>query len=636
MQPTFALPPTNVGAPHFRLSPLSQTLISLGMVSTSEAMLAQRSSRITGQRLADVYGHRYSISSLTLVTVFAELYGCQIVDPTRHTIDSDALKLFGAQSALRMSVLPWRRLGKAMVILTDKPDQFLDHLPKLVAVFGAVRMGLTTSDQLHSTIIAHASTTMVHAAESKVPVDQSCRSWNARKAGIICATAAIGLSVAIYFAPAIVLAVFAAIAIALLVMTTFLKIAAMFVYHEHVSENLTPLTGALPRISIMIPLFRENEIADHLLSRLRDLNYPTELLDICLVLESDDSTTRNALGRAVLPTWIRPIIVPQGSLRTKPRALNYALDFADGDIIGVYDAEDAPESDQLLKVAARFANSDPKVACLQGVLDYYNDSSNWLTRCFTIEYASWFRVILPGLERLGLVVPLGGTTLFFRRKILEELGGWDAHNVTEDADLGVRLARAGYRTELINTVTQEEANGRAWPWVKQRSRWLKGYAITYAVHMRSPRKLWNDLGPRKFWGVHLLFGGTLIQFVLAPILWSFWLLPFGVHHPLLNFLSPAMFWALGATFFASEAVSLTVAWLALGQANKRWLWKWAFSLQLYFPLAAMAAYKGLAELVWKPFYWDKTMHGVLMPRARGWRGKFRASTSQPARRASIE
>ena len=145
------------------------------------------------------------------------------------------------------------------------------------------------------------------------------------------------------------------------------------------------------------------------------------------------------------------------------------------------------------------------MVCLQGILDYYNPRTNWLARCFTIEYAAWFRAMLPGLARLGFGVPLGGTTLFFRRDKLEELGGWDAHNVTEDADLGLRLARHGYKTELIDTVTQEEANCRALPWVKQRSRWLKGYAMTWAVHMRDPRRLWRELGPRGFIGVQPTF-----------------------------------------------------------------------------------------------------------------------------------
>ncbi len=219
-------------------------------------------------------------------------------------------------------------------------------------------------------------------------------------------------------------------------------------------------------------------------------------------------------------------------LTTKPRAMNYALDFCRGEIIGVWDAEDAPVKDQIEHVVSRFAQAPPEVVCLQGILDYYNPRTNWLARCFTIEYASWFRVVLPGIARMGLVVPLGGTTLFFRRDKLEELGGWDAHNVTEDADLGVRLCRAGYRTELIDTVTYEEANCRPWAWVKQRSRWLKGFMVTYLVHMRNPRQLLADLGPvavpRPF---RRFLSAPSAQFLLAPVLWSFWLILLGQATP---------------------------------------------------------------------------------------------------------
>src|SRR5690606_9418328 len=233
-----------------------------------------------------------------------------------------------------------------------------------------------------------------------------------------------------------------------------------------------------------------------------------------------------------LPEWMRVITVPRGTVKTKPRALNHALVYARGAIVGVYDAEDAPDPDQLMKVVSQFQRSGPEVACLQGVLDYYNPHTNWLSRCFTIEYATWFRLILPGIARLGLSVPLGGTTLFFRRSVLEELGGWDAHNVTEDADLGIRLARRGYRTELLDTVTGEEANCRAIPWIKQRSRWIKGYMMTWAVHMRQPALLWRQLGPRRFAGFQVMFLGSILQSLLAPLMWSFWILPFGLWHPL--------------------------------------------------------------------------------------------------------
>ncbi|MFT4917157.1 MAG: cellulose synthase/poly-beta-1,6-N-acetylglucosamine synthase-like glycosyltransferase, partial [Yoonia sp.] len=357
----------------------------------------------------------------------------------------------------------------------------------------------------------------------------------------------------------------------------------------------------------------EKAIASQLLDRIKLIDYPRDKLDICLVMEIDDETTREALRQTTLPTWLRPILVPKGTLKTKPRAMNYALDFARGSLVGVYDAEDAPAPDQLRKAARHFANRGDKVACLQGVLDYYNAPANWVTRCFTLEYAGWFRVGLPGLERLGLVVPLGGTTLFFRRNVLERIGAWDAHNVTEDADLGVRLARHGYRTELIATTTQEEANGRFWPWIKQRSRWLKGYAITYGVHMRDPGLLYRELGARRFWGFQILFAGTLSQFVLAPVLWSFWVMPFGIAHPMATYLQGWVLISVVGLFIISELTNMFVFALGVTKAKKMWLIRWIPTMHFYFPMAAVAAYKGFYELTCKPFYWDKTAHGILPP-----------------------
>lgn len=346
------------------------------------------------------------------------------------------------------------------------------------------------------------------------------------------------------------------------------------------------------------------------MQRLARLDYPEDRLDICLVIEEDDKLTQDTLARAALPRGMRQILVPEGTVRTKPRAMNYALDFCRGSIVGVYDAEDAPAPDQLRRVVARFRDRPPEVACLQGVLDFYNARTNWLSRCFTIDYATWFRIILPGIARMGLVIPLGGTTLFFRRAALDRLGGWDAHNVTEDADLGLRLARHGYRCELIDSVTEEEANCRAVPWIRQRSRWLKGYAMTWISHMRTPRKLLHDLGLLKFAGVQILFLGTLSTFLLAPLVWSFWLLPFGLPHPLAGLVPWWLFVLLGSALLLTEIVNIAAGALAVATPRHRWLIPWVPTMHFYHPLGAIASWKALVEMVVRPFYWDKTAHGI--------------------------
>jgi len=297
--------------------------------------------------------------------------------------------------------------------------------------------------------------------------------------------------------------------------------------------------------------------------------------------------------------------------------MNYALDFCEGDIIGIFDAEDAPDPDQITVVARHFQSAAPDVACLQGVLDYYNPRQNWLARCFTIEYATWFRIVLAGAARLGLPIPLGGTTVYLKRSALKQVGGWDAHNVTEDADLGIRLSRHGYRTILIPTVTREEANNRMIPWIKQRSRWLKGYIITYMVHMRRPFRLLRDLGLRKFLGFQFFFLTTILQFTLAPALWSFWLVCFGYGTPFLDAFPAEWIGGLVALFLLSELVSLAVGFVAVGRTRHEKLMQWVPMMIFYFPMGVFAVYKAWSELIFKPFYWDKTQHGLSEPDVPG-------------------
>lgn len=219
---------------------------------------------------------------------------------------------------------------------------------------------------------------------------------------------------------------------------------------------------------------------------------------------------------------------------------------------------------------------------------------------------------MPGIARLGLVVPLGGTTLFFKRNALERLGGWDAHNVTEDADLGVRLARHGYKTELLPTVTREEATSRVWPWVRQRSRWLKGFLVTYFVHMRDPIKLIRDVGFLRFLGLQTLFLASVSQFALAPLLWSFWVTIFGVTHPVEITLGHTMVIWLAGLFIATEIISLTLGFIATSGQGRRHLIPFVPTMMAYFCLGTLASYKAIWELVRTPFYWDKTQHGVTL------------------------
>lgn len=540
------------------------------------------------------------------------------LDLRRAPPDPFLVRAAGLDHCLASRCLPWRRIGGATVIAAVYPDRYEAERGRYEALFGPLMLALASEAELLAALdrLFPADTRL--RSECRVAEAESCRSWAGKgfQAGLI-GTFAFVAALALA-APAAAFLGLTALALAALAALTLLKAAACLAAHRRAGpeapRTVVPLhpPGWMrqPVVSLLVPLFREERIAEHLLARLARLKYPKALLDLCLVVESDDQVTRACLARTALPPHARVIVVPPGSVRTKPRALNYALDHCHGSIIGVYDAEDAPDPDQIALVVARFAAAPPEVACLQGRLSFYNARQNWMARCFTIDYAIWFAVVLPGIARLGLPVPLGGTTLFFRRETLEALGGWDSHNVTEDADLGIRLARRGYRTELIDSTTLEEANAWIWPWIKQRSRWLKGYAMTYASHMRAPRQLWRDLGPKGFLGFQVMFLGTLVQAALAPVLWSWWLISLGLPHPLTAAIGSSGVLAATGLLAMSEAVNLVLAVCALRRSGQRWLLPWVLTLNPYFMLATFAALRGLGELAYRPFFWDKTEHGL--------------------------
>lgn len=595
--------------------PLGQILMDMKAVDPGNMLKALALRERQDVRLGDILLAHGWVSETNLMAALANQWGARVLDLAADPPDARLADQLGPDFCLRENVVPWRRLGAATVLVTARPAEFGRLRDRLPEEYGPVIMALAPERVIHAALLAQRQTTLIRRAETRVTAEESCRTLDGRTAGAVAVGLIATLGALWVLSPTAAFLPLFFWAVLTLVLTAGLKALAFLSELRAVWRAAPsppgPALARLPIVSVMVPLFREDDIAPRLIARLGRLDYPKELLDILLVVEEEDHQTRTALARRRLPHWLRVVTVPDGPIRTKPRALNYALDFCRGSVIGVYDAEDAPDPGQLRAVVGRFAERGPEVACLQGILDFYNARHNWLTRCFTIEYAAWFRVMLPGLARLGLVVPLGGTTLFFRRSALEELGGWDAHNVTEDADLGLRLARHGYRTELIATVTEEEPNGRPLPWIRQRSRWLKGYAMTWAVHMRDPVKLWRQLGAKRFIGVQILFFGTLSQYVLAPVLWSFWGLAFGIGHPLDEQLPGWALPALATLFVASELLNLVVGIWAVRGKKHRHLMLWVATLHFYFPLGALASYKALWEAVRQPFYWDKTCHGML-------------------------
>ncbi|MCQ0971167.1 glycosyltransferase [Paracoccus sp. TK19116] len=609
------------------LRPLGQILLEEGAVREGDLLKATVLRRRQDARLGEILLAHGWVTEAALGKALSRQWRTSVIDLLATPPDPRLIDAAGAQFCLNRGIVPWRRLGGVTWVATSRPDEFDALIPSLPRAFGTVRMLICEAVQGQEAILATRRGQLIRQAEMRVPADQSCRSQDSKRTTRIAIAAIATAALAFTLMPIVTVALLTIWAIAAMLASTMVKISTLVaaVRGAHAQEleesrygkartAVPEFTGPLPVISVMVPLFRESDIAGRLVERLSRLDYPRELTDILLVVEERDDTTRDALRGAALPRWMRVVVVPEGPIQTKPRAMNFALNFCRGSIIGVWDAEDRPERDQLHRVARGFHAADPDVACLQGALDFYNPRTNLMARCFTIEYATWFRAYLPGLARMRLIVPLGGTTLFFRRDALDQVGGWDAWNVTEDADLGVRLVRHGWRTEIIPTTTDEEANCRPLPWIKQRSRWIKGFALTWAVHMRDPRRLWRELGPARFIGMQVQLFGSVSQQLLAPLLWSFWLLAFGLPHPLATSLSTMLggygVMTLVGIFIAAEAISIVASLWAVRGAKHRHLRLFVPLMHFYNVLACFAAWKAIYEVVTRPFYWDKTTHGV--------------------------
>ncbi len=367
----------------------------------------------------------------------------------------------------------------------------------------------------------------------------------------------------------------------------------------------------LPVYTILVPLYRDAAVVPTLARALRSLDYPRSKLDIKLILEGDDPETIDACKLAGLEANVELIVTPPSEPRTKPKALNYALPFARGQFITIYDAEDIPEPDQLKKAVAAFRKAPAEVVCLQARLNYFNWNENWLTRLFTLEYSLWFDWYLPGLESLGIPIPLGGTSNHFRIEVVRTLGGWDPFNVTEDADLGLRFTMGGWKVGVLDSTTFEEANCRLRNWINQRSRWIKGYIQTWLVYMRRPWQTFRRLGWKGFLGFQAFVGGSFLAPLVFPPLAAIYLYWLWTGTNALDPLFPGPL--LDASLFLLPVANGLLIYfhiLAGWQRRRSTLVLWAIQLPAYYLLMSVAAWKALWQLIWKPHYWEKTAHGL--------------------------
>lgn len=388
----------------------------------------------------------------------------------------------------------------------------------------------------------------------------------------------------------------------------------------------------LPVYTILCPLYHEWRVLPQFTRAIESLDWPKEKLDVLLLLEADDRETIEAVEALALPAHFRTLIVPVGEPKTKPKACNYGLLHAQGEFVVIYDAEDIPERDQLKKAALLLRQlAGTRVICAQARLDFYNVRQNVLTRLFASEYALWFDLILPGLQSLRSPIPLGGTSNHFRTQDLRSLHGWDSYNVAEDCDLGMRIAASGHETVVFNSTTFEEANSHWGNWLRQRSRWIKGYLQTYAVHMRAPRPFIAQAGVGGFFAFQLIVGGKIFSLFVNPFFWIMTLLYIGLRPivgPTIEALYPLPILYLGVVGLVFGNFFFLYAYvLGCLKRNEFDLIKYAVLVPWYWLCMSAAAWRALYQLVFKPYYWEKTMHGLHLPLSVS--EPVRASVSEP-------
>ena len=524
--------------------------------------------------------------------------------------DPPLARNFDAVTGLRSGVgrLEANSFGPGIVIAPHAP-----FVPELIEATssGSIRSGsyvLTSPQRFASLVHAYRGSELLDVALGRLPTSLTAREGMTRSQAAAVGTVAIlafVLGVADFdilraLSSAILWLIFSAT-------VTLRSMAAVASGPEIPRVELTE--DKLANYTVVIALYREASVVEHLVQAIDAFDYPKSKLDIKLVVEQRDVETLARIAELRLPSRYEVVVAPSGKPQTKPRALNIALSSARGDLIVVYDAEDIPAPDQLRLAASHFA-VDKGLDCLQARLAIRNHGESWLSKLFAIEYAMLFDVINPGLCALNLPIPLGGSSNHFRVRSLVGVGAWDEWNVTEDADLGIRLARFGYRVKALDSDTSEEAPYEFGNWFRQRVRWQKGWMQTLIVHSRRPIFFWRDLGPRRTLAATTLIVGAIFGCLFWPAfavgtIWRAVTVGRGA-------MSPWREMSDVFTYILALSGIWTILLPAVIAAKFRRL-KVTTSvlllLPVYYLLVSAATWTAMLDLVLRPHYWAKTAHG---------------------------
>lgn len=598
--------------------PLGQLLLRRGVIDKDgleSALLVGKAQQLRlGEALVAV-----GVKRTDIWDALAEQWGMTAIDVTRHWVDLHIANALDAQAAMWHRVLPLREAGGSVIVAmadpTDREAQ--EYVAERLRMPVVARLALPDAlrarqEQVYRQQLVQVSSELL---QTKTP-ECSAHMMLSRQqkfalaiAGVLAVVLAVVMrgSFAIPISGAVIL-VYAAVVIFRAYVTVRAARSRGLVTISQ--DELDALTD-LPMYTILLPVFKEAGVLPQLLKACRDLDYPPSKLDIKLLLEEDDRATREVVAHTELPSNFDVVVVPAEGPRTKPKACNYGLQFARGDYCVIYDAEDIPPPDQLKKALVAFHNGGAGIGCVQARLDYYNPDQNLITKWFTLEYTMWFRLFLPGLVDLRLPVPLGGSSNHFPTPVLRRLDAWDPNNVTEDADLGMRLHRLGYQTLLMDSTTMEEANSDFVNWMRQRSRWGKGYFVTWLVLMRTPLQVWRAMGWRGTLAMQLILGGTFGIALLNLFLWlltGLWVL---AHFDFIQYLFPSWIYYTGMVemLFGNFFFLYLGLWAARTRSSFE-LNHAALLIPLYWAMTGIAMIKSGAQTISNPQFWEKTRHGL--------------------------
>lgn len=598
-------------------------LVNNGLVTSAQLADAQAQQSIEG---GEICRHLVLSGALTrreLFTALAERWQLPLVDLLAEPPDPQLVDLRHTDAA-RDGWIPWRREEGTTVIATSvqPTPALLESASRRLST--PVRAVITTDwDIVRAVETVHGEALAQRAAEQFATE----RPDLSAKPGLMWWQSLIAVVIVLGWITAFVVAPRPAVLVTFILANVMFSIQALFKVvtalrrfgakdpantdHDRIRDD------DLPVYTILVPAFHESNVVEQVITNVGALDYPRSKLDVLLLLEADDVETIAAAKAAKPPEYVRIVIVPPGSPQTKPRACNYGLAFARGAYVVIFDAEDRPDPNQLRQAVAAFRADEihreddaRPLACVQASLNYFNADYDVLTRLFAVEYAHWFDAMLPGMDAFKIAIPLGGTSNHFDLTALVQAGGWDPYNVTEDADLGMRIDAAGFRVATIDSVTWEEATARIRPWIRQRTRWIKGYMMTAAVSLRHPIGWFRTAGMRGAITMVGLIMGTPLAFLAYPFTLGLTLLTiFHLPSPL-GELSHWMWVAGAVNFFIATGALIVVSAAA---AWRRYSWRIAvFALlnPLYWVGHAVAAWRAAWQLLTSPHRWEKTPHGL--------------------------